>query len=205
MSRSEIGLSTLECARLVVENHPSISSLTARRYTPNSGPAHGYNEEKILVSRADFLSNFDPYSLIGEDDPESNIALDSPVTLESGDKAQFLMMDLYLPKSEWSLKHLEKQFREHIIPQFGGGFVLETKDSYHYLGKDIANQERWLDFLGWCLLASIPVIGEDGIKRFVEVPDTRYIGYAILRRTTGLRLTSNGPKTFRPQCVTVFD
>lgn len=65
--------------------------------------------------------------------------------------------------------------------------------------------EEWLDFLGLNLITSIVTQVDENLPRVHEfISDYRYIGHSMLRRSTGLRVTTRGSKTFTPQVVSVI-
>ncbi|MBI4036339.1 hypothetical protein HY386_00475 [Candidatus Daviesbacteria bacterium] len=199
-----LGLSTIDCARKVVSQHPDIRAVNFRRYiyVPQKP---SWNDEVITrVTRDCFLSGFDPCDLIGRDDNKSNIALDSTLEITAGRQAFLLMMDLQPTKSAENQALIMDRYRSQVLPWFGGGFLIETGSSYQLLGMNITDREGWYRFMGRCLLMSTP-LEVDGIKKFIEVPDTRYCGFSLARGTTGLRITTRDKKTFEPRSIAVIE
>lgn len=197
-----LGLSTLDCGRYVVANNPGVSYVFYRKYIYIPQQPSLNTEERTSISRDNFLNGFDPYTLISADDEKSNIALDSTVQLSNDDEAYFLMMDLQPSKSAENQRLIEARLRDQVTPYFGGGFLLESSNSYQYFGERIADNKGWLDFIGRSLLLSIVTTDSaSDSKRFVEIPDTRYIGHSILRRSTGLRITTRDTKSFNPRSI----
>ena len=187
-----IGLSTLECTKFIVSQNPQISHLYLRPYIYT--PDQPYITEPFPVGREEFLfgqplTRFAEHLALGD-----NVALDSQVVASL--KVQNLaMMDFAPVKSDQAQARIKERFSQLIVPKFGGGFLLETGRSYHFLGENILDNKGWLDFLGYCLLTSI---------EHELIADARYIGYSIIRRSTGLRVTTAGTKTFQPRCVAII-
>ncbi|MBI2595624.1 hypothetical protein HYW46_02720 [Candidatus Daviesbacteria bacterium] len=198
MSESLVGATTIEAAKFVVGQNPQIANVFYRKYV--YVPAQLGKDEMIPVSRENFLRGLDPKILIFAEETQANIALDSRVNLLDGAKGHLLMMDLTLSKGLAGLQTTEERLRSCIIPHFGGGFLMETGQSYHFLGNQITNQEGWINFLGRCLVTS--EVTKD--KGFIEVADTRYIGFSLLRGSNGLRLTTRGTKSFIPRVVAIL-
>lgn len=199
-----IGLKTIDCARYVVAQNPQIEEIFFRgyNYVPNKPSGE---EPRFPVSRDRLLAGFDPEVLLDGLDEGFNIALDSRALLTAGEETNFLMVDLAPGKTPDNQIKIEERFRELIVPHFGGGFLLETNRSYHYFGLGAFNFNRWLDFLGWCLITSIVTKTPDDQPNIHEViADYRYIGHSILRRSTGLRVTTRDSKVFEPKSVAVI-
>ncbi len=199
-----LGLSTLDCGRHVVTEHPDISSIYLRKYTYTPRQISWKNEVVVRVTRDCFLNGFDPHTLIEEGDEKSNVALDSTLEMIDGSQSFFLMMDLQPTKSTENQKLIVSKFNDQLSPLFGGGFLIETRKSYQFMGMNITDRDGWYSFIGRCLLMSTPV-EVDGIKRFIEVPDTRYLGFSLVRGTTGLRVTTRDKKTFKPRSIAVIE
>lgn len=200
-----LGLSTFECAKIVVGENPQIDKLILRgyHYIPNQLSS---NEPTFVIGRNEFLNECSPEIHADKLGGDYNIALDSRLLLEDGTERFFLMADLHPSKSLENQEKIKNRFREIIVPDFGGGFLMETKRSYQFLGRHITNQDRWLDFLGKCLITSIVTVTADDQPNIHEViVDYRYVGYSILRRSTGLRLTTKDTKTFNPRLVDIIE
>lgn len=205
MSRELIGLSTIECTREVANQNPNIAGFFLRIYNYIPDQTSG-NERRVFVPRREFMNNFSPDSLLEEEPKDSNVALDSMVKLNDASLGYLLMADLAPNKSPENQEKIGEQIRKIIVPYFGGGFLLETRRSYHYLGMNVTDQEGWLDFLGRSLITSIVTKTPDDQPNTHEViVDYRYVGHSILRRSTGLRITTNGSKTFEPRSVAIIE
>lgn len=200
------GLSTLECAQHVVSCNSNIASVNYRKYVYLKHIPTSRKETLTAIHRNDFLRGINPHDLIEPGDENSNVALDATIRLSGGATRFFLMMDMQPEKSLAMQAFIESRIREQILPHFGPGFLLESGSSYQYLGLHVVDHQGLLDFLGRSLLMSIGAkISGDAEERFIEVPDTRFIGHSLLRRSTGLRVTTRGTKSFKPQAIALID
>ena len=66
------------------------------------------------------------------------------------------------------------------------------------------DHDKWLKFLGASLLTGILTVASGGQYSYESVVDNRYIGHSLLRGTTGLRIITNGTKTFTPRVVALI-
>lgn len=200
-----LGLSTIDIAKCIVRTNQDIAVVHFRAYHYVPNTPSGPGERIFPIKRNDFLHGYDLAAIIDSLDDGFNLALDSKIILESGDTAHFQMIDLAPRKSPEALEKITSRFREIIVPRFGGGVLLETNKSYHYFGFQVLSPEEWLDFLGLNLITSIVTQVDENLPRVHEfISDYRYIGHSILRRSTGLRVTTIGSKTFEPKVVSVI-
>jgi len=201
-----MGKSTLECAKFVVGQNSSIESVIVRPYfyIPNK---ISEGEEKIKIEREHFLNSFNPNEILKTQTEGTNIALDSNLILRGGVEAYWPMADMAPGKTNDNLSKIEQRVGEILFSFTGATFLLETNRSYHMLGTNILNdKEKWLDFLGTCLISSIVTKTPDGQPNIHEViVDYRYIGHSIIRRSTGLRLTTEGKKTVSPKVIAIVE
>jgi len=199
-----MGKSTLECARFVVGQNPNIETIIVRPYlyVPNE---ISKGEEQIRIEREHFLNNFNPKEILVGRTEGTNVALDSNLILREGKEAYWPMVDMAPDKNQENLEKIKTRVKEMLSSYTGRSFLLETRRSYHLLGVNILdNKEEWLNFLGACLISSIVTKTPDNQPNIHEViVDYRYIGYSILRRSTGLRLTTEGKKIEYPKVVAV--
>lgn len=114
------------------------------------------------------------------------------------------MMDLHPLKSPASLEKCARRLKEIVVPEFGGGFILETGRSYHFLRRELLTPEGFIRFLGACLLTSIVTVRQNGPNIHETIADYRYIGHSLSRGSTGLRITANGEKNTLPHVVKVI-
>lgn len=198
-----LGLTTLQCAWIIVVGDPQIQRVNFRRYL--CVPGKPTKDDVIGLNRQAFLDGAVVEELI-EDCPERwNIAFDSKVEDANGDVFQLPMMDLTLRRSPENLDRTKERLKELIVPDFGGGFILETEKSYHFLGRRLLSHKEWLKFLGLSLLASIVIVTPNGQENIHElVADYRYIGHSLIRGSAGLRITAGGSKTVLPKVVAVI-
>lgn len=204
-SEKYIGLSTLGCAQEIVRINPDIAAVQLRAYCYIPDKPSGDGEPIFRLSREEFLEGTRIEEVVQSLGPEWNLALDSPVVLQSGETGHFAMVDLAPRKSSESLAKVVSRLQEIIVPRFGGGFLLETRKSYHFLGTKILSQNNWYKFLGFCLITSIVTVTPDDVPNQHEIVcDYRYIGYSLIRDSTGLRMTTRGTKTFEPRVIVVI-
>lgn len=201
-----LGQSTFDCIRFVVAENPQIAALHLREYNyvPNQPPTADETDKPI--SRGDFLNGDTVDQVINTlTDPGANLSVSSRITLTSGKPAHLAMMDLAPRKSPEALAKVMTRLTDIVVPQFGGGIIFETNKSYHFLGFEPLSEENWLNFLGLNLITSIVTyVGEDQPRTHEVIADYRYIGHSLLRRSTGLRITTRGTKTFSPIAVALI-
>lgn len=200
-----LGLSTMEVAKHIVLANPEVAAIHFRKYCYVPNVSSGPNDGIVSMTRDAFLDGRGVSNIVDSLGDGFNLALDSRVVLKDGTAAHFQMMDLAPRKSPEALEKITRQFGQIIVPKFGGGVLLETNKSYHYFGFGILKQEEWLDFLGLNLITSIVTyVGENQPRAHEIISDYRYIGHAMLRRSTGLRVTTRGTKVFEPKVVAVI-
>ena len=199
-----LGKNTLECAKFVVGQHSEIAGIIVRPYVyvPNQ-PSIG--EEKIVIEREHFLNSFDPNIMLVDSPEGTNISLDSTIKLENNINGYWPLLDLAIDKTDDGLKMAVERTEEMMSGFTGRAFLLETKRSYHLMGTNILeNEGLWFDFMGKSLTANIVIKTPDGQPN-IHLPyvDYRYVGHSIVRRSSGLRITTSGKKTFEPKVVVV--
>jgi hypothetical protein len=199
-----LGKTTLECAKFVVGQHSEIAGIIVRPYiyVPNQ-PSIG--EERIVIAREHFLNSFDPNTMLIDRPDGTNISLDSRIKLLDDIDAYWPMLDLAMDKSDDNLRMAVDRTETEMSGFTGRCFLLETKRSYHLMGINILeNQGLWFDFLGKSLTANIVIKTPEGQPN-IHIPyvDYRYVGHSIMRRSSGLRITTSGSKTFEPKVVAV--
>ena len=197
------GLPTLEVLRNVVRKNKEIKQIEARAYYYVPHKISSSKEEKIiLLSREEFLNDDllkDHANALKEG---WNIGINSRVKLKNGKIAHIPMLDLAPRKSAVSLRKLTARIGKMIKPVFGGGYIIETGKSYHYLGKKVFPDNLFEEFCGRSLIASIVTVTPEGIPNIHEhIADYRYIGYSLVRHFTCMRITTRGDKTFEPRVI----
>jgi hypothetical protein len=199
-----IGASTLELAQRIIANNSSIKTIELAPYTyvPNTHSEKNPSPVAMLKERFVKMRQCELDECVNWLGRDWNIGLDSGVLLESGEKSHLLIVDLAPKKSKKSLGLIKKRFKEIIKPQYGGGFFLETGESYHYFGENIISESKWYEWLGDCLLASVTknMPGETS-RTHTVLGDYRYVGHSLKRHYATLRLTTKGDKTFSPRVV----
>lgn len=199
-----LGLTTLQCAGIIVAENPLIERVNLRCYFYIPEKPSGEDEKLIALDRETFLNGKVLQKLMMELSEGWNISFDSKVKDKDGNMQQLPMMDLSLQKSEENLARTKDRLERLIVPRFGGGYILETQKSYHFFGKKLLDHEEWLRFLGFSLLTSIVTVASEGQENIHElVSDYRYVGHSLIRGSTGLRITANGSKSVLPRIVSV--
>lgn len=200
---NNLGLSTLEIAQKIVGSSSSIQAVNLRpyHYVPNQPSTREISyptlRDSFLGMKQQELEEW--ANSLGQ---EYNIALDSQVRFIDETQGHLVMTDLAPEKSPENLEKIKQQLREIIKPRFGGGYLLETNRSYHYIGEATVAQQEWYESLGRFLITSIVTKTPDGVPNIHEViADYRYIGHSLVRSTTGLRLTARGRKKVLPFVV----
>lgn len=200
-----LGLTTLEAARVMVSDNPDIHIVDLRAYTyfPDK-PTEKGTEPRLSLPREEFLRMGGVEAFVEGFNEEWNVALDSHMEFEDGRTGHFPMLDLGPRKSEESMEKIRRRLREIVVPYFGGGVLLETKKSYHFLGNSPFGEERFQEFLGRALITSIVTVTPDEVPNEHElIVDYRYVGHSLIRGSTGLRITAKGSKVVLPKVVAV--
>lgn len=96
------------------------------------------------------------------------------------------MMDFQIPISPESEQLLYERIDEVLtLDNYPGGWLLQTTNSYHFIGSKIVDVQTWLRFVGRMLLLRLK-------DETVSVADDRYIGYSLCRLDTPLRCSPKG-------------
>ncbi len=118
------------------------------------------------INRIDFLA--DKLSFNGKE----RLAINSKVILENGEIEHMPMLDFHIPVSECNLKIVKDVLHElNII----SGYILNSGESYHFIGDYCIKQELLVDFLAKALF-------------FAPIIDRAWIGHQILERSCSLRI-----------------
>ena len=203
------GATTLEVARFVIGNLPQVSYVALRPYVYVPNTPSG-DEQQIPVSREDFLHGSTVEDIIAGTPEDYNVALDSRLWLEGQEPgeepaAHLPMMDLSVPKSPYAVDFVRERFGIEILPEFGGGFLIETNKSYHFLGRQLFPASRYLNFTSRMLRAAQETQVHKGVERIhTHIADYRYISYSLERGSTGLRLTARADKVVEPRVVGII-
>jgi hypothetical protein len=200
---SFLGLSTLELAKRIVDSNSEIKAVGLKPYVyvPNkpSGneTVYSFPRSSFFNTKQEDLNNW--CACLGEG---YNIALCSSLVLKDGSRGHLIMADLAPSRSDESLAKVKRRFKEIVQDEFGGGFFLETKRSYQFLGENTVSQNNWNNLLGTLLTTEIiAYFGAEIPAEHERIVDTKYVGYSLKRGHMGLRLTTNGAKTVVPRVV----
>jgi hypothetical protein len=200
-----LGLTTLEAARKIVKLNPKIQTVFLRPYRYVKGKIGGIGEERFPWERQDFTSGNLVSEFIENFGGGYNFALDSSVLLTNGRRGHFAMIDFNVSKSEEAKEKIIQKLNELIVPFYGGGLLLETGKSYHFLGFDIFDERCFSRFVGRALLTGSVIITPSNVPNDYEhLVDVRYLGHSLLRGTTGLRITAGERKTTTPRVIEVI-
>ncbi|KUK75916.1 MAG: hypothetical protein XD93_1200 [candidate division WS6 bacterium 34_10] len=188
-----------ELVRQIVSENDEIDQLclVAYKYVPLQVDENELNKE-FWVSKQNFLEDGFLESLSNKFSKDVQIGLFSRVSVGyEGDK-HIPMMDLEISKSRVNLKKIISRFT-HL--GLNDGWLLETGNSYHYYGRTLIEDDKWIsNFLSRCLLTSI-VNSRSDIE---DIVDSRYVGHSLRRGSCCLRLTTWDDKSFVPKVVYDF-
>ena len=201
---SFLGLSTLELAQRIVDSNSEIKAVGLKPYVYVPNKPSGRDEKIYYTSRENLLNirqeGLDDWCVyLGEG---YNISLVSSLIFKDGSGGHFVMADLAPQRSGEGLEKAKRRFKEIVQPEFGGGFFLETKRSYQFLGENTVSQNNWNNLLGTLLTTEIiAYFGAEIPAEHERIVDAKYVGYSLKRGHMGLRLTTNGTKTVVPRVV----
>lgn len=221
--------STLDCVRRVIDVNPSVCAIELRGYNYVPDTPSGAEELVHFVGREAFLSgdftqwfinyccgggeNLPFWSMVSRQvvlkGKNWNVAVGSRVILNDNALAHIPMLDLSAQKSPANLALVIEAFKQRVVPEYGGGLLIETGSSYHFLGQRLLSEQEWHKFNYLALtLAVVYPFERDGVTPNIfgwsnRIVDTKYIGYSGLRGSSGLRISTNGVKTFKPKVVAV--
>jgi hypothetical protein len=100
------------------------------------------------------------------------VGLCSRIEMKNGRGAHALLMDFRCLKSPELLAELERACR-HLGY---AGWLLETKNSYHFIGDVLVDDREWLRFMGYWLLAE-------------HLSDVPFVGHCVIEHVSCLRVT----------------
>jgi len=116
---------------------------------------------------------------------EVGIAVLSEISLVDGSVGHIPMLDFHCRTCENNLK-LVSAVSKRLF--HGGGFVLESGESYHGIGLEIVSAEKFIDFLSRSLL-------------FCPIVDRAYIAHQLIDRRCSLRISKGGRSQKVPHVV----
>lgn len=118
-------------------------------------------------------------------DSDWSVGLSSRIILSNG-IYHIPMMDFQISISAESEQLLYDRISEVLaLDNYPGGWLLQTTNSYHFIGSKIVDSQTWLRFIGRMLL--LRVNGE-----IASIADDKYIGYCLCRLDTPLRCSLKG-------------
>ena len=197
---SLVGITTEEVIKVIVKtNH--VKSLHLREYnypalTPGCEPAQG--DKLTKISANEFLKRGGIQTLIDKLEPNRNVGIESLVSVK-GKYKHIPMMDMSVKKSTKTKNELISTWDKTIIPRFGKGVLIETYNSYHFLGTEkLLTNDEFRDFLSWSLLCTKNKGGN--FKTYV---DTQYVAYCQLKGSCCLRISAY-PGSLIPKTIHEF-
>lgn len=127
---------------------------------------HNQRDDLYDVNRDEFLSNGFFFN------KKERLAINSNVILKQNKNAHIPMLDFHIPVSESNLDIVIDVLKELKVK---GGYILESGESYHFIGDYYINEEFLIDFLAKALF-------------FAPIIDRAWIGHQILERSCSLRI-----------------
>ncbi|HEX7042280.1 MAG TPA: hypothetical protein VF189_03430, partial [Patescibacteria group bacterium] len=168
-----LGKTALQVYAEVLRLNPTIQRVQFRQYRytyPQAPDGRGIHEDtSFWIEREDFLKG----SKIFQDSLANlsdgfNLALESELELENGERAYLPMMDTSIPKSTENLERLKKITAISLTPSFGRMVILETDASYHIMGFAPMSLPEQVRFLGVCQNNKIK--SDDGrVRRVADI------------------------------------
>ena len=111
--------------------------------------------------------------LLGEVTPGRMLVFSSRVLLHGGESRHFPMLDFHCPATP---ENEELAALAAGLLDIGGGFLLESGDSYHFYGSTLLDELGLISFLGRALLLA-PIV------------DRAWIAHQLIERACGLRIS----------------
>lgn len=128
---------------------------------------HNKNSDIIRMSPKQFVSNASDYELEG-------IGINSAVTFMDGSVLHIPMIDFHISKSNIN-EEIVCTVCKSLVPE--GGYVIDSGNSYHFIGKHLISKENILDLLAKSIQFS-PIVDEIwATHQLIERSCTLRIGY----------------------------
>lgn len=128
---------------------------------------HNKNSDIIRISPKQYMSNSSDYEL-------ESIGINSAVTLLDGSVWHIPMIDFHINKSNIN-EDIVCTVSKLLVPE--GGYVLDSGNSYHFIGKHLISKENILDLLAKSIQFS-PIVDEVWAShQLIERSCTLRIGY----------------------------
>lgn len=197
----QIGSNCRDVLREIIFRH-SITMVDFRAYYYIPQRADCPRKPFLLKTGEGFESRLEEE--IGQLQDGWDIGVYSNVFTDKG-KRHIPQIDFELPISPKSQEILIGILEEKIVPDFGGGALLESGGSYHFWGTKRLLYPRdwgthfeidWADFMGVLLLTSG--------HQTLNLVDVRWVGYSLLRGATVLRVSAK-TKQVLPHIVAIIE
>jgi len=199
LSRSLLGFTTLKIIEKILNTNSEIGKVILREYTypampVGTGPAVG--DSLSTLSARNISRNKKLEARIKNLCDNRNIGIESKVVVDSR-VMHIPMMDFAVIKSESNLNKIVKLWKKLIIPEFGGGVIIETDNSYHFIGtKRLLSNSELEKYLAWSMLC---VTGSP--KKLKTYVDVQYVAYSLLKKSMCLRITAYPKSKFNPHVI----
>lgn len=148
----------------------------------NEAAVHNHNarERSFTITNDEFVKHGIDMIIRGLADDEG-LAISSRLRMRNGFNAHLPMLDFACKPSALNLEAVEYFLR--AIDQ--SGVVLNSGNSYHFVGTSLLTTDEWLRFMGQSLL-------------FTPLIDARYIGHRLYDGESYLRVFANNKLTKEP-------
>lgn len=127
---------------------------------------HNKRQTFLEISRIDFLS--DNFFI----NKKERLAINSKVVLQNKKIVHMPMLDFHIPVSEFNFKIIRDVLIELKVIS---GYILNSGESYHFIGDYYIDEKSLIDFLANALF-------------FAPIIDRAWIGHQILERSCSLRI-----------------
>lgn len=111
--------------------------------------------------------------------PTENYALNSIIVLKNKGKFHLPLLDFHIPSNINNFTQVKKVL---FLLDLHRGYILDSGESYHYIGVDLLDEETLVNFLSKALLFS-PII------------DRAWISHQLIERSCSLRVSNKNNKT----------
>lgn len=108
------------------------------------------------------------------DKPDLSLALNSVVEMGNGKIRHLQLLDFHIPVNNDNLPYVREILK---LLNAQNGYILNSGESYHYIGYDLMKQDEFYDFLSRALLFS-PII------------DRAWIAHQLIERSSSLRISN---------------
>lgn len=124
------------------------------------------------------IENIDTSSIsdikrILKNDPFDNVAFNSRVILRNGEIRHIPLLDFHIPVTAESIIQIKKVL---CLLGMNNGYIINSGESYHFIGNKLLNEDEFLNFLSKSLFFS-PII------------DRAWIAHQLIERSCSLRIS----------------